>query len=215
MNPQPVTSPSSEWAISPAAPDPVQESNHRIANHLQLLTQMVTFEARRVRDPVARATLDSTLHRIAAIAHLHRQLHRIDSDRVDMAIYLDDLAGMLDQIGADPGSGRRVIVTANSVMAAPREASAIGMIVAELVSNALKHAYRPGEPGDIHVSLEGFPTGYRLEVRDRGRGMSGAASPCGHGLGVRLIATLSRQLGGEASWSDSRPGTLFSLSVAR
>lgn len=196
------------------APTMVDESNHRIANHLQMLCNMVSIEARRVVDPVARAVLDTTMGRLAAIANVHRHLHRhAASDRLDLGEYLEELGEQLAYSCGDTDGRRRVLVCAESVDVAPEVATSIGVIVSELVGNACKYAYRPDEPGDIKVSLGRFASAYVLEVTDRGRGITADAMPGGTGLGIRLITMMALRLGGTVNWSDAQPGTRFALYI--
>ncbi|WP_448661637.1 sensor histidine kinase [Sphingomonas sp. CJ20] len=204
--------------ILPAAPDPsaADEINHRIANSLQLLSALVSVEARGLADPAARAALDMTRRRIGAIASVHRQLYQTEGgDRVNLATYLEELAGDLEDGYADRAGGRRICVDAAPIHVAPEQATAIGILVSELVTNACKYAYAPGTPGDIALRLCAIgPAGYRLEVEDRGCGLHGG-TPQGTGLGSRLIDLMVARLRGFQAWQDARPGTRFVLSVLR
>lgn len=202
-------------AVLPAEPDPCRadEANHRVANSLQLLAAMVSIEARQVADPAARAALDTTLRRIGAIARIHQQLYRArDAETIDLAAYLTELGGDLEASIADAGTGRRVLVDAASVPVSPEAAMSIGIIVSELVGNACKYAYAPGQPGDVRVTLRGSTDGgYRLEVADRGQGIVPGSTPRGTGLGSRLVAMMAARLGADFAWRDAAPGTRFVL----
>ena len=200
-------------AILPVEPEPgsADEINHRIANSLQLLAAMVSIEARRIADPAAQAALDATMRRIGAIARVHRQLYGAHATgMVALDTYLAELGEDLEQSLA--AAGRRVLVDAVSLSLPAEEAMAIGVIVSELVGNACKYAYAPGEPGDVRVTLHATPSGgYRLEVSDRGRGIPVGAAPQGSGLGSRLVTTMAARLGADFAWRDAAPGTRFVL----
>jgi two-component sensor histidine kinase len=200
--------------LPPAAPPTsADEINHRIANSLQLLCAMVSFEARGIADPAAREALETTRRRIGAIAGIHRQLYQAqEATRVDLKAYLRELGRDLD-----PGAGGvRVRVRADSVIVAAEAATSIGIIVSELVTNACKYAYAPGTAGEVAILLRGTVAGgYLLEVSDRGRGRDPHARPDGTGLGGRLIEMMAARVGGKCAWADERPGTRFSLHVAR
>ncbi|NIJ20673.1 two-component sensor histidine kinase [Sphingomonas naasensis] len=202
-------------AVLPAMPQPsvADETNHRVANSLQLLAAMVSVEARRVADPIAVAALDTTMRRILAIGGVHRQLYQSGTAAsVDLRAYLGELGAELERGCAD--AGRRVHVAADTINASPDAATAIGVIVSELVGNACKYAYAPGMPGDVEVVLRKMPFGgYRLEVSDRGRGMPADRISQGSGLGRQLIAMMAKRLGGRHDWTNTQPGTRFTLHV--
>jgi two-component sensor histidine kinase len=205
--------------VLPPAPEfsSAEEINHRVANSLQLLSALVMVEARGVVDPLALAALDMTRQRIAAIASVHRQLYRSgDAAMVDLGAYLEDLGADLEAGGGNTAMGRRVIVGATSVIVPAEEATAIGIIVSELVSNAYKYAYEPSAPGSVRIVLRsmGFG-GYKLEVEDRGRGRGLAGPVKGTGLGGRLIEMMAARIGGHYDYQDARPGTLFTLRVGK
>jgi two-component sensor histidine kinase len=186
------------------------EINHRIANSLQLLSAMVSVEARGIADPVAQAALDVTQRRIAAVASVHRQLYQAhESTSVDLRAYLESLASDLEACA----TGRPVRVDATAVSVRSDDATAIGIIVSELVTNAFKYAYAPGAAGIVRVMLRSLPLGgYMIEVSDRGCGRVAEAIH-GSGFGSRLIELMAARLGARASYHDAQPGTRFLLFV--
>lgn len=201
--------------LLPPMPQPsmADEVHHRIANSLQLLGALVSLEARRIVDPGALAALEMTQQRIGAIAGVHRQLYRTsDAATIDLAPYLEALSEELDRGCIDSGAGRHVRVNAASVVVSSSDASMIGIIVAELVSNACKYAYETGQAGDVSIELRAMPFGgYRLDVSDRGRGMATTEMAHGSGLGTQLIAMMARRLDAHHGWHDTHPGTCFTL----
>ena len=205
--------------VLPAAPEPssADEINHRIANSLQLLQAMVSVEARGIEDPAALAALDMTQRRIGAIASVHRQLYRThEASTVDLGAYLEELGQELEAGYADAAAGRHVTVDASPVAVTAREATAIGIMVSELVGNACKYAYAGSEPGGVRIALRPMLFGgYILEVEDRGRGRARDAAPEGSGLGSRLIDMMATRLGGWHGYDDARPGTRFVFCVGK
>lgn len=193
----------------------VDEINHRIANSLQLLSAMVVMEARAVADPAALAALDMTGRRIAAIASVHRQLYQTRlPETVDLGAYLDDLGADLERACAHTAAGRRVRVDATPVNVEAADATAIGIIVSELVTNACKYAYAPGQPGDVRIRLHAMPFGgYELAVEDRGRGLSAGPHSRGTGFGALLVEMMAARLGGRCEYHDGHPGARFVLSI--
>lgn len=208
-------------AVSVLPPMPkvtmADEAHHRIANNLQLLATMVSIEARRMVDPLALAALDMTQRRIVAIAGVHRQLYQAGgSAAVDLGCYLQALAEDLEHCCADPATGRHVRVMATDVvMVGAEDATALGIVVSELVGNACKYAYAPGQPGDVAIMLSTMPFGgYRLDVVDRGRGMRADDAPRGTGLGTRLVRMMAAKIDATCAWHDAVPGTRFTLYAA-
>lgn len=190
-------------------PSPADEANHRIANSLQLLSAMVATEARTLADPAGLAALQGIGRRIAAMAGVHRLLcHGPARGTIDLGAYMADLIRGLTAMDSRP-----VVLEAEPVTVAAEEAGAIGMILSELVNNAAKHAYAAHESGGVAVVLQRQGAGgYRIEVADRGRGLSRGVR--GTGLGSELIRALTRKLGATFAYHDAQPGTRFVIEVA-
>lgn len=190
-----------------SAPSIADEAHHRIANSLQLLCATLSLEARDVADDAIQAALTRTQYRIAAIAGVHRQLYRQSAaDDVDLGDYLDELG---HNLAMTCPAGRRIRVQSDAILVSCQDATAVGMIVAELVTNACKYAYPTGVAGDVAIGLRRVRDGYRVTVADQGRGLQGGAT--GEGLGHRLIATLAGQLHASYGWSAGLPGTCFDM----
>ncbi|WP_260600246.1 sensor histidine kinase [Sphingomonas endolithica] len=208
-----LTTLSREAAIAGAAvlPSTSDETNHRVANSLQLLTALLAMEARDVTDPAAVAVLERMRLRIAAVGGVHRHLYLgTDTSTFDLGGYLRTLGEQIVLGGADH---RRVIVAAEPVHTDCQTASSIGILTVELATNAFKHAYAAGAPASVIVSLHRLADGvYEFVAEDRGRGLDGA--PPASGLGARLIAATVARLGGTAVWEDAQPGTRFRMTLS-
>jgi two-component sensor histidine kinase len=178
------------------------EFRHRVSNDLQRLAGMMTLQARTVSAEAAVA-LKEAAGRIYVIARVHDRLARRDGHvLVDMREFLHDLiadlrAGLIDlrPIG--------IFVEAETHMLAVSRTGAVGLIVNELVTNALKHAF-PGEDreGVVNIGFRRQGPDFLLTVADNGIGM--AERPAGEpaeaqqrgGMGSRLVRALTAQLGG-------------------
>lgn len=192
-----------------AMPSAVDEANHRVANHLQLLAALIAIEARGVSDPAGLAVLERTRQHIAAIGGVHRHLYVGGDGEIDLGDYLEELG---EQMSRSCARHRSIVVDADTVPVTSPIASSIGMLATELITNACKHAYAPGEAGGIAIKLHRLPGGlYRFMVEDRGYGSRVGRGRMG--LGSRLIEATVAKLGAIATWEDARPGTRFRMDV--
>lgn len=214
----PLLSSTSALASVEILPPPVpvsatDEINHRVANSLQMLSALVSLESRGIKDEAARAALDMTQARIAAVAGVHRLLYQTRAtSSIDLAFYLQALGADLQGTQART---RRVLVDLERVMVRMDEATSIGIIVSELANNAFKYAYDAASEGDVRLVLRAMPFGgYLLEVIDRGYGMTGDPVR-GTGFGSQLIDAMVARIGGRFSYHDAQPGTRFLLFVDR
>jgi len=174
----------------------LQEVNHRVANSLQLVSAFVNMQSRTLSDANARAALDDTQRRIAAIAQVHRRLYTSSSvEAVDMADYLASLVEELSETWSNSDIAHRISLDAEPVRLATDKAVAIGIIVTELVTNACKYAYPAGAGGEVRIALSGADgDGFRLLVEDDGCGMPASGEIKGTGLGTKLIKAMAQTL---------------------
>ncbi len=175
----------------------LREVNHRVANSLQLVSSLVHMQGSAVTDEVSRAALRDTQARIGAIMQVHKRLYTSENvEEVDMGEYLK---GLVDELSQSLGAGGRrpILLQAEPVPVSTDKAVALGVVVAELVTNACKYAYGEGEFGEVRVSLHHAGDKLaRLAVEDDGVGEpDGGFTPQGTGLGQKVIAAMGRSLG--------------------
>jgi two-component sensor histidine kinase len=176
--------------------------NHRVANSLQIASSFVQLQAREVTDAAAKAALEETLARIKAVAQVHKRLYTSpDVASVDLGGYLTALA---DDLQHSLAPSIRIRVEAEPLRAATDRAVSLGVIAAELVTNAVKYAYPEGEAGEIRVRLAagGDACGV-LTVEDDGPGLSGGP-PTGTGLGGEIITAMATTLGSKVEYDRAR-----------
>ena len=190
----------------------MQELQHRVANSLQIIASVLMQSARKVQSDEARGHLHDAHHRVMSIATLQRQLAEAKTGDVVLSTYFTDLC---DSIGAsmiyDPDLLTLKTVVDDSI--APSEVSvSLGLIVTELVINALKHAFpNHGVSGTIIVEYWSRPTGWRLTVEDNGIGMPGDHISRKPGLGTGIVDALSKQLDAEMFITNLNPGTRVAI----
>lgn len=184
----------------------LKELYHRVKNNLQLVISLFNLQARTLDDGRAQRALQEAANRVRAMALVHERLYQ---SRTLGTIRLDDYVGELcDQLASTGSARERGIVLARDV--APVDvgldlAVPLGLLLNELVSNSLKHAFPDGRRGTIHVTVAREPDDgvdandqlLRLTVRDDGIGLppdTDGTSP--HTLGLRIVSALSEQLHG-------------------
>ncbi|HEX2873028.1 MAG TPA: histidine kinase dimerization/phosphoacceptor domain -containing protein [Polyangiaceae bacterium] len=177
----------------------LQEVHHRVKNNLQVVASLINLQSRQVSDVGARGVLEATKQRVQAIALLHEGLYRSsDLASVELGPYLRGLAGDLLRANADPTRDIEVVCDAMGLCTNMDSAVPLGLIVNELVSNALKHAFRGRASGKVTVRLEQRAELAELRVSDDGAGLPGDFSfERADSLGLRLVTNLARQLEGE------------------
>jgi two-component sensor histidine kinase len=190
----------------------LREVNHRVANSLQLISSLIEMQARRVPDEPARDMLRRAAERVEAVALVHRRLYTSqDVAFVDMDQYLEGLIDEFRRAVETDGGERQVTLSAEPLRIETDKAVSIGLIVNELVTNALKYAYPGGGAGSVRVSLaRGADHAVNLVVEDDGIGYPGAGVPAkGSGLGATIVQAMARTLHASIALDRERPGTRF------
>lgn len=194
----------------------LREIHHRVKNNLQVITSLLSLQANKVSDPKTRALLHESQNRVRAMAMVHETLYRSDDLRaVDCAEYLRALAGPLYQsYGLEPGAVELRIQVPPGMRISLETATPFGLIVNELITNALKHAFPGGRRGEIVVRLEALgERRFRLLVSDDGVGFPTGRDPNRpETLGLRLVQALTEQLDGRV-WVGRGSGTRFEITL--
>jgi chemotaxis protein methyltransferase CheR len=189
----------------------LQELTHRVKNSLQFIAAMVMIEARSQKSGEGKAALERVSHRITALGQLYSQLSKADTvEAVDAATYLDELCRDLIASVHKEGDTPIVLKTEIESELLPTDrAIPIGLIVNELVTNAIKYAF-PGEAkGTVMVTLKRTRGELRLTVADDGQGLLPRRADSG--LGGRLVDGFAQQLGGQVERKSDSQGTTVHL----
>lgn len=190
------------------------EVNHRVANSLAMVAALVGLQANAVHNSEAKNALAETQARISAIAGVHRHLYTSDDVRtVQIGDYLHSLAGDLDASMKAAGHSTLIKVEAASFPIATEKAASVGVIVTELVTNAMKYAYRDTQQGEVRIRLTHTGDNFDLRVEDDGIGWDGTGTPQGTGLGSRIVRAMAQSLGATISYGGGT-GTSVSLQFA-
>jgi two-component sensor histidine kinase len=186
----------------------LKEVDHRIKNSLQIVSALLQLQAKTAGS--AASQFHAAAARVTAIAAVHKQLHR--SDHVGTAgldHYLIDLCREISAASSSPDLARPLSVDADPLIISTDVAVQIGLIVNELVTNALRHSRPVGEDAGIRVVLRKNPDGFAIDVCDPGDGPATAQSE--PGLGTRIIETLAHQI--NATVAKGRVATGYTVTV--
>ncbi len=191
----------------------MRELQHRTKNSLNVVSSLLGMELENLPDEYSRAVFINTQARIRSIASIYEQLYREGNfERVNLGAYIDRLADNLASVYLPAGGRVRIERRINEVYLDLKRALPLGIIVNELVTNAVKYAFPAGASGEIHIGLEKKDGKIMLEVSDTGAGL--AAGPArrqfGSGFGSNLIKALVKQIDGTLSL-ESRPGAAIRI----
>jgi PAS domain S-box-containing protein len=172
----------------------LREVHHRVKNNLQIVASLLGLQSEHVVEPGARMALDETVYRVRAMALVHEQLYATrDLARVGLADYARSLSTSLQH---SLGPDAEFQLSAEEVEIPIDLAVPIGLVLNELLTNALKHGRSEDGRCRVAIELVGGAETFSLRVRDRGRGFP-ARPPSESSLGMQLIHALSRQIRAE------------------
>jgi two-component sensor histidine kinase len=189
----------------------LQEVQHRVANSLQIIASVLMQSARNVQSEETRAYLHDAHSRVMSIATLQKQLAATRLGDVELRPYFTQLC---ESLGAsmirDHDHQTIEVHTDDSAVKADVSVS-LGLIVTELVINALKHAFPGGRGGKIRVDYLSHGPNWTLSVGDDGAGMPDDLASATPGLGTSIVEALAKQLHARVHVAGARPGTVVSV----
>jgi two-component sensor histidine kinase len=173
----------------------LQEASHRFKNELTMLSTMLRLQQRSMQDSAASSALGVTADRVLVLGRLHERLQRSDiSAVVDTRAFISALCDDLKTaIELRPIA---LAVDAESHLISQERAVPVGLIINELLTNALKYAFPDQRAGRVKVTFVREAEAYCLSVSDDGVGAAAARGAAGTGLGQRLVRAMASQLGG-------------------
>jgi PAS domain S-box-containing protein len=195
----------------------LKEIHHRVKNNMQVVSSLLNLQADRLQAPASLEVLRESQNRIKSMALIHEKLYQSkDMARVDFADYVRDLTTHLFR--AYRRNAKAVTLQVNvsqDVRLGIDTAIPCGLIVNELVSNALKYAFPDGCAGEVRVELaRNGGEGFALTVSDNGVGFPPDVDPRKtNSLGLKLVATLTDQLEGSVEL-DRSAGTLYRITFS-
>ena len=192
----------------------VQEVQHRVANSLQIIASVLMQGVRKVGSDESREHLRDAHQRIMSVAAVQRQLAGSDLGDVELRGYFTDLCRSIGDSMIRDHEQIVLTVTVDDSIASSSKSVSLGLVVTELVINALKHAFPNDRNGRVDVDYRAHGDGWTLMVRDDGVGLPHDPKETKPGLGTGIIQALAGQLGAVVDIADAKPGLRVSIVCA-
>jgi two-component sensor histidine kinase len=192
----------------------LREVNHRVGNSLQIIASLLHLQANSSTQEDVKVALTNAMGRVAAVAQVHRRLYTShDLKSVLLNQYLDALLEDLRR-SAEGNRMSRLTLKAEQIEIDPDRAVAIGIIVNELVMNAVKYAY-PDGAGPIHIVLNAEDDNVVLSIADNGVGLNVKTDPRSTGMGQRIVTAMASKLDASVERDPAHAGTRIVLRFRR
>ncbi len=193
----------------------LQDTNHRIGNSLATVSSLLALQMMRSKSDEVRDALEAARQRVHAIASAHRRLRL--GDDLESACAEEFLSSVIEDIVKTQTDNGRIAIRGEiePLTMSARDATTVGILASELITNALKHAFPDGRRGSVLVSLfrdsDGIPT---LRISDDGIGMQMDQGEGEKGLGSAIVRQLSGPFGAEPHYvNGSNGGLCVSISL--
>jgi len=190
----------------------LQEVQHRVANSLQIIASVLLQNARKVQSEEPRGHLRDASQRVLSVAAIQKQLAQSRLGDVILKPYFDQLCTSIGASMIADHEQIRIEVSGDGSATSAEISVSLGLIVTELVINALKHAFPGHRKGVISVDYHSVFDGWTLAICDNGVGMpKGGDEPAKPGLGTSIVEALANQLSASVKVEDLKPGTGVSI----
>jgi len=181
----------------------IREIHHRVKNNLQTVAALLRMQSRRVSSPDVRAALAEAMRRVATIAVVHETLSQTSDETVEF----DEVVRRTLRLAADITAREnqvRTVLEGTFGQVSAEDATALALVLTELVTNAVEHGFADGRSGTVQVVVNRDADDLHVQVVDDGEGLD--AQP-GTGLGTQIVSTLvANELGGSISWERGPAG---------
>ena len=190
----------------------LHEVDHRVKNNLTMIGSLLRLQVRTIDDPDMAAKLDSMLERVDALAVVHRQLYQSsDITTFDIGSFAESLTR--DVVGSSGRTDIAVEMRTQPLLVDAAHASALGLILNEILINSIKHAYADGRSGKLTLLVENIDDRGVIRLCDDGPGLP--SNQRTKSIGTSLITRLARQARAEAVWTGNDPGTCVTITFPR
>ncbi|WP_426039352.1 histidine kinase dimerization/phosphoacceptor domain -containing protein [Brevundimonas sp. DC300-4] len=195
----------------------LQEVNHRVKNSLQLVVSLLTLQAGKTPANDVRQSLLDACSRIGVVAAMHENLYTTGShDRVDLTAYLRELTTDLVAALDSEGIVRLQFADHGEVVVDLDDAVPIALVINELLTNSMKYAFKQARSGKIEIAVRTNAGEIQIAISDDGVGIPDDFDPNkSTGLGMRIVAALTKQVRGQIDRLPSAQGTSFVVTIPR
>lgn len=193
----------------------LKEIHHRVKNNLQVISSLLNLASKNISDPGAVQVFKDSQNRVHSMALIHEKLYRSQNlALIDYKEYIHNLASYLFRAYQKEGHAVALKLEVEKINLDIDTAIPCGLILNELVSNALKYAFQSGAPGEVCVRFSrANPQEYCLEVADSGPGLPDSLAAMSSGsLGLMLVQSLVEQVDGRITL-ENEPGAHFSIYI--
>jgi PAS domain S-box-containing protein len=191
----------------------LREIHHRVKNNLQIISSLLRLQSRKIEDNSMQEIFQVSQQRIRSIALIHENLYLSDDlGQIDFSKYLRNLTSHLSSINAADAKGINFKISADNIFLDINRAIPCGLLLNELITNALKYAFPEETKGEIKIDLERHKKNkLRLSIADNGIGFpKGLDFRKTESLGLQLVNSLISQLNGTIKMQQ-KAGTKFTL----
>lgn len=192
----------------------LKEVYHRVKNNLQVVSSLLNLQIETTKDASAKRILIESASRVKSMALVHEMFYQTENlAQIEIGEYIQNLLKYLYQIYDIDSNHIKAITDIDMILVNIDTAIPIGLIINELISNSFKHAFPDNKPGKITLSLKKPDDKIILTVSDNGIGISPKIDINNmSSLGMQLVLSLTRQLGGHIALDRSH-GTTFTLTA--
>ncbi len=188
----------------------LHEVDHRVKNNLTMIGSLLRLQVRTIGDPEATAKLEAMLERVDALSTVHRRLYQSDDvTTFEVGGFTENL--LSDLLGANGRTDIKTDSHFDQVDISSSRAAALGLLLSEVLTNAIKHGFADGRGGTLTLTGRRDGDQAAIVISDDGPGL-GTNNTASSGLGAMLIKRLARQVGAEVRWRDAEPGTGVTIS---
>lgn len=193
----------------------LKEIHHRVKNNLQVISSLLNLQAGSIDNEAASSAVKEGQHRVKSMALIHQKLYSTDDVRgVDIQDYLETLTSQLFQAFGLKSDKVVYKVDAAGLILDIDTVIPLGLIINELITNSIKHAFEGAEKGELQIQLKEIGDQLSVVVKDNGTGMNKEEMEKVNSFGWKIIQSLSRKLKAEINiFSDS--GTTVELTLSR
>jgi PAS domain S-box-containing protein len=194
----------------------LKEIHHRVKNNLQVISSLLNLQARHLKDPEAQIVFRESQDRVKSMGLIHETLYQSkDFSKIKFDEYIQKLIAYISRSYKVTPHSVKIDHAIGDIALGIDSAVPCGLLINELVSNALKHAFPEGRKGKVTVALDCIENDYRLIVSDDGVGFA-AKTEIGksNSLGLKLVASLTDQLGGQLELCHA-VGTKFTITFPK